>query len=177
MHLDAIHPLHALLSLKRQYVNPHHALLSLKRQYAMSDNLQTPHAVGTMRASLESVLRVHASRWPRRHQVKTALLTRIVPQTAATLVFANARAYAILIPFHAVRVAPCPTHVFQLLLNMLTAAALVPNVGSCVTTKRDGQTDKKEGKHQKRNSSQHQKERHSPSSSENEAIEAQQELR
>ena len=48
---------------------------------------------------------------------------------------------------------------------------------SCVTTKRDGKTDKKEGKHQKRHSSQNQKERNSPNSSENEEIEAQQELR
>ena len=51
------------------------------------------------------------------------------------------------------------------------------NRHSCVTTKRDGKTDKKEGKHQKRNSSQHQKERNSPNSSENEDIEAQQEQR
>ena len=51
------------------------------------------------------------------------------------------------------------------------------DTNSCVTTKRDCKTDKKEGKHQKRNSSQHQKERNSPNSSENEEIEAQQTLR
>ena len=44
-------------------------------------------------------------------------------------------------------------------------------------TKRDGKTDKKEGKHQQRNSSLHQKERNSPNSSENEEIEARQEQR
>ena len=46
-----------------------------------------------------------------------------------------------------------------------------------VTTKCNGKTDRKEGKHQRRNSSQHQKERNSPNSSENEEIEAQQEQR
>ena len=51
------------------------------------------------------------------------------------------------------------------------------NYYSCITTNRDGKTDQKEGKHQKRNSSQHQMERNSPNSSENEEIEAQQELR
>ena len=48
---------------------------------------------------------------------------------------------------------------------------------SCVTTKREGKTNKNEGKHQKCNSSQQQKERNSPTFSENEEIEAQQEQR
>ena len=62
--------------------------------------------------------------------------------------------------------------------NSLTMTFLnVRQANSCVTTKRDGKAAKKEGKHQKRNSSQHHKERNNPNSSENEEIEAQQEPR
>ena len=57
------------------------------------------------------------------------------------------------------------------------ACALSDTNSSRVATKRDGRTGKKEGKHQKRNSSQHQKERYSPNLSENEKTEAQQEQR
>ena len=59
---------------------------------------------------------------------------------------------------------------------MLTRHHTHQDTNSCVTTKRDGKTDKKEGKHQKRNYSQHQKERNSPNSSENEEIDAKREL-
>ena len=46
------------------------------------------------------------------------------------------------------------------------------DTNSCVATKRDGETDKKESIHQKRNSSQHEKEHNSPNPGENEETEA-----